>query len=1293
MPNLSGGQPAVESEEQPSAAHSAAHGAIHSAFHKLKHHARLAAGYLKPKLVFIDNVLDISHRMQHSAGSSAHSPVENLVCPVFGTTVRGAATLTGGIFLVGSNAVTLPGRILLGGTGMLGAALLNHHATLAGNHAQGECHNAFALGRKFQQSEKELHSLNHFLQQSPNAEIQNKQRQLAGLLLEATRRPQSAAFKNNLDKNLRDILGEKNDVAVRQVKKEIEQLDALPTQAKNLKQEYKNIPRDEKSKLPQTEKFQQSFHTFSQAAASTSQLCYTIGKLTGNPALQKIGAGIGSVVQIASSIPAIFSAGASLAAINPIIGVFAGCAALSGLFGDNEADNGMAEMFDQVTQAIVQPLYAMWAEFRHEFKLLHEEIHMMMEMIGSLHNTVNAQHQVVVARLEGLSRSLNDSKHVLREDMRNIHLEPPHQLCTQIEALINSNESRDQTFLETLRVNLFHWLRIKGGLCRGLQTGMNEKAIDIKCDAGFNQIKNVIKDPAELKNLLGFLAEAAQVILRKKLTADKDALPPIELWCELTRLYIFLNNRRFNNKDEDNSFQLDQIAQTGVNLLQFINEIQNTPDLFTALFKGYQDTLTEIQGIVDQATKTQNTEINSKIEKVYPTPKDNKEEKIAIDLGQDVTTIVNSFKGKMPLQHAFSISIDGKKGGNFSYSNLDSKELKEQINPELILLARLGVAPITIDASNVKRGLMITLSFKLEINPEITLTLHYVYPAVVKVVWLSRTGRYQPDTAASTLWDDVKKIVPSITSSNNIAALQATSKQKVLQYIHQQRKAVEDIYTKDAKLQTVYDKLDSYLKLLQSYAHLAGFQNTELQQLQKLCDSEQIKTKLKAFANDRTLATTSPHADLVPELRAVQTAVMAKLQTPNAEYFNNKNYQRIYLTLVSLGILNDRAQQIPPQQKPSQSPALIDPVQYDRDVAEMEELLKDPSAVPPKVLYEKMRRVIDQSKKIAASMRPKLSAAENSSPRAAPEPTTTTGGSAGQPAMGSGPTAGNSSSYSKIFDTKGFGEKSGDFKSAPKFSGLPRRSLPGNPEPFVQVDVTGDGSCLPYSVTLSYLLPMLNDKEEFSRRCKLLFGKNKITDETITDVNQFLRQYKGEKDFITTDRAALEVLVDTDFRQQFTQYMRDHKADFSAFFDKNEDFESYLQQQAKAKQWCGQHEINAISALLQVRIEVYEPTVNDQLKRMYDIYGERFKDIIYLVHTGQKPGKEGGKGELGNHYEYLIPPRFLNPTPPATNMPNPKSSGSAGASSAGDPFSNVPNPNPYERDKNTSHTNNDSPHP
>ncbi len=222
---------------------------------------------------------------------------------------------------------------------------------------------------------------------------------------------------------------------------------------------------------------------------------------------------------------------------------------------------------------------------------------------------------------------------------------------------------------------------------------------------------------------------------------------------------------------------------------------------------------------------------------------------------------------------------------------------------------------------------------------------------------------------------------------------------------------------------------------------------------------------------------------------------------------------------------------------------------------------------------------------------------------------------------------------SKQTDTKA---KNSDEKNRSMDNSVMSRDVPGIEGICGEVNVTGDGSCLPYSVTFSYLLPVLNDYPRFSECCIQLFGKQNIREDAIKDLNRLLIQYRGEPNFIKEHASQLEVLVDRSFRNNFIQYMADHKTDFSESIPG--DFVAYLKKQATPKEWCGEQEIKAISAMLKVRIVIYDPpSLGGHFTAPKQTHGENFRGTIYLVHA-----------DRGTHYHYLIPLKLLRRMPQAS---------------------------------------------
>ncbi len=692
-------------------------------------------------------------------------------------------------------------------------------------------------------------------------------------------------------------------------KTQLDNFKELPTKTKQFAQDVKRI----KSMTDSKEKNQQlkiAFNQFADYAMPLANFASGLGQISGSSDLQKFGIGVGNAIQIGEMLTSCMAG-----MINPVFAVtgIASCLMnLAGLFGnDDESNDPIMEGIQQV----ISTLHAMWSEFRYEFKLLHAEIHMLMNMVCSLGNRMDAQHQIMLASLDNLSGGINDAKQVLQSELRDIHLEPLQQVCTQIQLILNNNKSVDLKNLQKIRDDLFHWIQFDGGLSRGLQTGASEKSIDVKNTDEFNKVNNVIKDPTKVDNLLGFLARTAEMLLpsAKWSSLNKTVLPSLEHWCALTRLYILIHNHFFSQLRGDNNFQLQQIAKTGENILQFMELIQTTPEFFATLFKGYQDALIEIQNIIKDAITSENAKITEDIEKVYPTAKDSKEEKICVDISQDVTTIINGFKGKMPLTTPVSVKLfNDSKEKQHSYDSVkveERVEINSKIDAELITLAYLGLGKFRMENDVVS-------------NPNFDFRIYFTFNGdkqehyIVHVDFMSSLcGREWDWRSPHEMWR-YKSIWrrgagvenPRHPSTLNIPVLQTKAKSKLAEYLQLHRKAVKETYILDKRWKPALNKVDSYLKLLKAYAHLAGFQSNELQLLSRLCDSQQIEKQMDVYIADEKLLMSSPHKNFgfmrnFSEFEFVKEVILSKIKNPDGDYFQNEDAHKVKLMLVGLGLL------------------------------------------------------------------------------------------------------------------------------------------------------------------------------------------------------------------------------------------------------------------------------------------------------------------------------------------------------------------------------------------------------
>ncbi|MFP3019895.1 MAG: OTU domain-containing protein [Wolbachia sp.] len=163
---------------------------------------------------------------------------------------------------------------------------------------------------------------------------------------------------------------------------------------------------------------------------------------------------------------------------------------------------------------------------------------------------------------------------------------------------------------------------------------------------------------------------------------------------------------------------------------------------------------------------------------------------------------------------------------------------------------------------------------------------------------------------------------------------------------------------------------------------------------------------------------------------------------------------------------------------------------------------------------------------------------------------------------------------------------------------------------FIKVDVPGDGSCLFWSVTMAYLIPVRNDDALFSQRYEALFGNGEAITQNLDHVRGLVRNL-GAANYDDT----FANLVRNVFRNRVVDYIRDHENEFRDFVEGN--FENYLENMRNPNTWGGEPEMRAMGGMLSATISV-SGEVETQ-------YGDG--DIqIRLFHVGA-PGKR-------NHYNF-----------------------------------------------------------
>ncbi|WP_265044164.1 ankyrin repeat domain-containing protein [Wolbachia endosymbiont (group A) of Epagoge grotiana] len=163
---------------------------------------------------------------------------------------------------------------------------------------------------------------------------------------------------------------------------------------------------------------------------------------------------------------------------------------------------------------------------------------------------------------------------------------------------------------------------------------------------------------------------------------------------------------------------------------------------------------------------------------------------------------------------------------------------------------------------------------------------------------------------------------------------------------------------------------------------------------------------------------------------------------------------------------------------------------------------------------------------------------------------------------------------------------------------------------FKRIDVPGDNSCLFWSVTMAYLIPVRNNDALFRQRYEALFGNE-------GDVTQNLDHIRGLVRNLNTSNYddTFANLVRSVFRNRVVDYIRDHENEFRDFVEG--DFERYLENMRNPNTWGGEHEIRAMSGMLSATI-----SVSGEVETRYGNGNIQ----IQLFHVGA-PGKR-------NHYNF-----------------------------------------------------------
>ncbi|MFP3018735.1 MAG: OTU domain-containing protein, partial [Candidatus Tisiphia sp.] len=184
-------------------------------------------------------------------------------------------------------------------------------------------------------------------------------------------------------------------------------------------------------------------------------------------------------------------------------------------------------------------------------------------------------------------------------------------------------------------------------------------------------------------------------------------------------------------------------------------------------------------------------------------------------------------------------------------------------------------------------------------------------------------------------------------------------------------------------------------------------------------------------------------------------------------------------------------------------------------------------------------------------------------------------------------------------------------KEFPQFKRYRRSDVDSESESrFKRIDVPGDGSCLFWSITMAYLIPVRNDNALFRQRYEVLFGNEGAVTRDLDHIRNLVQNLSAANYDDTFAN-----LVRNVFRNRVVDYIGSHRNEFRDFVEG--DFERYLKNMRNPNTWGGEPEIRAMSGILSATI-----SVSGEVETQYgngDIQ-------IQLFHVGA-PGNR-------NHYNF-----------------------------------------------------------
>lgn len=184
-------------------------------------------------------------------------------------------------------------------------------------------------------------------------------------------------------------------------------------------------------------------------------------------------------------------------------------------------------------------------------------------------------------------------------------------------------------------------------------------------------------------------------------------------------------------------------------------------------------------------------------------------------------------------------------------------------------------------------------------------------------------------------------------------------------------------------------------------------------------------------------------------------------------------------------------------------------------------------------------------------------------------------------------------------------------KEFPQFKRYRRSDVDSESESrFKRIDVPGNNSCLFWSVTMAYLIPVRNDDALFRQRYEVLFGNEEAVIQNLGHIRDLVRNLSTANYDDTFAN-----LVKNVFRNRVVNHISSHRNEFRDFIEG--DFERYLENMRNPNTWGGEPEIRAMSGMLSATI-----SVSGEVETQYGDGNIQ----IQLFHVGA-PGKR-------NHYNF-----------------------------------------------------------